>query len=107
MRQVSVKRQAQLADYYALVASLKIYCGCRSELSGKKCFVSEIQPHHIRGRRGKLVYDPFNIILLADDEHLGDDGIQKHNTWERKQELLAIVKPIRISQGFKEEGKHD
>lgn len=105
IKPISDKRKGQLKEYYALVARLRTLCGCRSELSGKSCGSYFIEPHHIMGRRGKLLLDPFNIILVTDEEHLGDDGIQKHNTWEMKQKLLAIVKPIRERQGFVEQNK--
>ena len=105
MKPVSDKRKEQLKEYYALVVKLKLMCGCRSELSGWPCSAYFIEPHHILGRRGKLLTDPFNIILVTVAEHLGDDGIQKHNTWEMKQKLLEIVKPIRERQGFKEQNK--
>ncbi len=102
IKPISDKRKEQLKEYYALVTRLKIMCGCCSELSGNPCSFYFLAPHHILGRRGKLLTNPFNIIMVSDYEHLGDDGIQKHNTWEMKQNLLAIVKPIRLKQGFKE-----
>lgn len=105
MKPISDKRKEQLKEYYALVVRLKMLCECRSELSGKIYSPYTLAPHHIMGRRGKLLTNPFNIIIISDAEHLGDDGIQKHNTWEMKQKLLALVKPIRLRQGFKEQNK--
>jgi hypothetical protein len=105
LRAVSQKRQAQKNEYNSLVMRLKIACGCKSELSGKLCSVYDIVPHHIDGRRGLRLIDPFNIILITDEEHTGDNGIQKHNSWEAKQKLLDIVRKIRQEQGFLEEGK--
>ena len=101
MKRVSDKRAAQLADYNLLVAHLKGLSHAKSELSGK---VGALVPHHIDGRRGKRLLNPFNIILLSEEEHTGDDGIQAHNTWEQKQKLAALVKEIRLRQGFTQEG---
>jgi len=92
MRRVSIKRQEELRQYHGLIERL----GHRSELSGKPSG----DHHHIAGRSGKRLVNPFNIICLTREEH---DYEGAHHTWERQRELLAIVKPIRIAQGFRAE----
>jgi len=56
--------------------------------------------HHITGRQGLRLINPFNILCCTREEH---DYEQAHHTWERQRELLAVVKPIRIAQGFRPE----
>lgn len=103
LKPFSKKRAKQMIEYDKLVIKLRYLCDNKSELSGAyPCYLSDfkIDPHHIDGREGKLLLNPFNIICLTRTEH---SYIQEHNTTEKKQELLAIVKKIRLSQGFKEE----
>ena len=72
----------------------------RSELSGELPDWQSggiVEAHHINGRIGTALIDPFNIIFVTREEHA---EIHAHNTYERKQELLAIVEPIRIKQGW-------
>ena len=101
---VSDKRQAQLKEYYALVVKLTLGCGNQSELSGNRPTEWQssfrVEPHHIMGRRGKRLLDPFGIIMLTATEHIREQQYKEgHHT---KEELLNIVRPIRIAQGFKE-----
>jgi len=101
---VSDKRQAQLKEYYSLVVKLSRWCGNRSELSGNRPTewqsAFRVKPHHILGRRGKQLLDPFGIIMLTATEHTIEQQYKKG--YHTKEELLNIVKPIRIAQGFKE-----
>jgi len=55
-----------------------------------------VDPHHIKGRVGKLFLDPFNIIMLTRDEHNDKKVIGD------KDKLLELIRPRRIEQGFKE-----
>jgi hypothetical protein len=98
MKPVSAKRQAQLRAYYALVMRLKLACGCHSEWSSECCTVYDIEPHHIDGRRGDRLLDPFNIILLNAEEH---KHFQAHNSWQVRQALKMWIRPVRLAQGFK------
>lgn len=103
IKPVSKKRAKQMTEYDKLVIKLRWLCDNKSELSGGyPCYLSDfkIEPHHIDGREGKLLLNPFNIIMLTRTEHI---YIQEHNTIENKQELLDIVKAIRLKQGFKVE----
>lgn len=101
MKRVSDKRQAQLKEYKVLVHNLLEYSRGFSELPPNKYVgVEYLNPHHIYGRRGWHLTDPFNIILTGGNEHTGDDGIQAHNTPELKEKLAGIVKEIRLKQGF-------
>ena len=114
LRPISTKRAAQLVEYRKLIArlhafNLESHMGYPvSEWTGKKPHLIVwheemfmwLVPHHIDGRRGERLLDPFNIILITEQEHMGDNGIQKHNTWEAKQKLADIVRPLRIQQGF-------
>lgn len=96
---ISKKRKIELEKYYPLIEELRRLCDNRSELSGhypdwQSKFL--LEPHHIEGRIGKLLLDPFNIIMLTRTEH---DTIRQAHT---KEELLTLVREIRIKQGFKE-----
>jgi len=82
-----------------LVGKLRQLCGNRSELSGANPYWQSdfiVEPHHIEGRTGKRLLDPFNIIMLTRPEH---DTIRRTHT---REELLTLVRDIRIKQGFKE-----
>ena len=99
MRQVSKKRQVEVRKYRKLEVELREKCGNKSELSGEYGDWQthwNVEGHHITGRTGKKVYDPFNIILLTRPEH---DKIKKTHT---EAELLALVREIRVKQGYKE-----
>jgi hypothetical protein len=98
LRPVSPKQAKRLNKMYKLTDYLKELSHNTSELSGKGIDqMNDIEPHHIQGRIGMLLFNPFNIILLRSDEHRIE---QAHMSYERKQELLAIVKVIRLKQGF-------
>lgn len=102
IRPISQKRQAELERYYPLVIKLRKLCGNRSELSfdfpdWQSKFL--LEPHHIEGRIGKRLLDPFNIILATRNEHT---AIEEERSPYTKEQLLEIVKAIRIKQGFKE-----
>ena len=101
MRRVSKKLQARLPAYNALIKELREGCGNRSELSGDQGDWRtdyNVEPHHIGGRIGNDLINPFGIILLTREEH----DIQDSNGWERKQELLNYIKVIRLKQGYVE-----
>ncbi len=97
MRPISKKRQAQMPEYHALVEQLRSECNNRSELSGEQGEWPGVSPHHIMGRDGWRLTDPFNIIFLTDIQH---KDIHKHNTLERKQALSKYIRPIRAKQGY-------
>ena len=101
LRAVSKKRGKKLREYKKLVQSLSIMCGNRSELSGDKPnwqYDYRVEPHHICGRTGEMLDDPFNIIMLTSPQHEAQDG----NSWEDKLKLLAFIRPRRLEQGFKQ-----
>ena len=105
MKKVSDKRRLELAEYKVVVAKLLDLSRGFSELPPNKYVGREyLNPHHIYGRRGWHLTDPFNIILTGGNEHTGDNGIQAHNTPELKAKLAGIVKEIRLRQGFTQEG---
>lgn len=110
----SKTRAAKERIYFGIVAQLKD--GCRKD---DDTFRSELPPfnqaqviysggnpipitetHHILGREGALYLDPFNMIELLPQEHddfTNERGVSKNFT---KAQLLALVEPIRIKQGF-------
>lgn len=99
IRPVSKKRDMELRIFRELDAVLRPKTGGVSELDGTRGEWPTHrwpEPHHIEGRRGKRVYDPFNIIYLTRTQHNNPAIIND------KERLLAIVRPIRIKQGFKE-----
>ena len=99
LRPISKKRAEEMRKYFPLVEELRQLCDNRSELSGDiPGWPSNFQaePHHIEGRSGKRLLDLFNIIMLTRTEH---DTIRQTHT---KEELLALVRDIRIKQGLKE-----
>lgn len=100
LRTMSKKRQSDLTRYFNLKQRLFELSRNKSELSGHRpdwqsSFV--VEPHHIKGRTGHKLYDPFNIILLTANEHR---FYQEHMSDANKQYLLELVRPIRIKQGF-------
>ena len=102
LRQVSPKRAVQLRKLNQLTERLRYLCGNRSELSGlhpdwKSSW--KVDPHHIKGRIGKLLLDPFNIIMLVRDEHMVEEDHMKGKR-VGKEKLLEIVKEKRLRQGF-------
>lgn len=94
LRRVSPKMAERLREYQLLVTQLRYLAHGRSELSGKK---ARLEPHHIDGRRGWRLINPFNIILVTYTEHR---YLQAHNSYEQRQMLLAIIRPRREKQGF-------
>ncbi len=102
MKQVSTKQVARLRELKKLTDLLKIKAGFCSELSGVLCLPFLLEPHHIKGRVGKLLLDSFNIIILTRPEHSRAQGTIGQVATPSKDELLAIVRPIRIKQGFEE-----
>ena len=102
MNPISEKRRTLIPEYNKLIHRLRIMCGNQSELSGKNPNWESgylVDPHHIDGRRGKLFLDPFNIIMLIRTEHDIEEGKIKGKK-VGKEKLIAIVKKIRIRQGF-------
>ncbi len=91
---VSKKRGTQLQEWYVLRDKLMEKANSVSELSGKQGF---LEPHHLDGREGGLLLDPFNVILVTKDEH---QAIQEYRSGYTKDYLLWLVKSIRIKQGF-------
>lgn len=105
LRPISPKRKAQLNEYKPLTDKLRSLCKNRSEISGKASdWRSDwlVVPHHIRGRIGKRLLNPFNIVMITNVEH---DYYQAHMTPETKDQLEIMVRLIRIKQGFKENGQ--
>ena len=101
INRVSKKLKAKLPGYNALVEDLRTLCENRSELSGEQGdfrFDFSVVPHHIMGRVGARLTDPFNIIFLTPSEH----DMMDFYGWEKKQRLLEYIKPIRLKQGYKE-----
>ena len=99
MRPVSKKMQARLLEYHALVEKLRSECNNRSEItesSGNWETANNVEPHHIMGRTGKRLTDPFNIIMLTRSEHDAQDG----NNHQAKQKLLEYIRPIRERMGY-------
>jgi hypothetical protein len=105
LKPVSDKTAKILREYNKLVNLLRKLCNNKSEFDGAlPDWTSEwkVEPHHIGGRSGKLLLNPFNIIMLDRNRHDIEQGQIKGDK-HSKQELLDIVKPLRIKQGFKEE----
>lgn len=98
IKPISNHRAKELKEYSKLKARLIELCGNKSELSG----IYGVECHHIDGRENKLLLNPFNIICVTRTEHDIEQGKIKGDK-HSKQELLAIVKKFRLSQGFKEE----
>ncbi len=104
MKGISDKRRKQLPKYRRLVSKLRGLCDDESELSGKNPDWQTdwmAEGHHIMGRIGDLYLNPFNIIMITRDEHTAIDNelpIDGHKY--TKEELLKIVAPLRIAQGF-------
>lgn len=102
LRPRSEKRAAQEKNYREILAKIiwrkNAHDLDRSEWDGT--FGRLIEAHHIDGRRGDRLCDPFNIILLTPAQHR---TFQAHNSWEVRQALKAWVYELRIQQGFKDE----
>lgn len=107
MRQISPKQSARLGEYRKIRELLyrlnEEENGGRSEYSGKLATYSPaldgytLEDHHVHGRIGRRLCDPFNQILLTSEEHRAAE-----NNEITKEELRDKVRPIRIKQGFKE-----
>jgi hypothetical protein len=103
LRQVSVKRAAQTREYNRIRAFIIASTHGYSEYTGLKATTQELVIHHIDGRRGLRLLDPFNMIVVKQEpEHV---ELGKCHNYEQIQELKKIVRPIRLAQGFKEAGK--
>jgi len=99
IKRVSLKRKAQNAEYEKLRDRLLLMAGGKSELSRQMCrLYDSLIPHHIDGRRGARLIDPFNIIIILENAEHSEETA--HHTFERIQELKKIVREIRIKQGF-------
>jgi hypothetical protein len=104
LRPVSVEHAKALRTYNAVRDRLLELSGGKSELSGKQGDMNSIENalscHHITGRAGSRLNNPFNLIILLGREHwVAQDAM----SWDHKLELLNFIKPIRIAQGFKPE----
>ena len=107
IKRQSSKKAIEEKRWRALEHDLHLMNTNRSEYTGKfptepddwvTCY--QVEYHHIRGRRGKRVYDPFNVIALTPTEHKRiEDEIDKVS----EEELESIVRPIRINQAFEED----
>lgn len=98
IKPISDKKAKDLREYRTLKDKLISLSHGKSEISGKIGYYLDI--HHIEGRVGDNLTAPFNLIVVTREEH---DLIHKHNSFEKKEELRELVKPIRLVQGFKEE----
>jgi len=104
LRPISKKRAEDMRKYLPLIEELRRLCNNRSELSGnypdwQSRFI--VEPHHIEGRIGKRLLDPFNIILLTRTEHDIEEGKIKGEK-QGVDKLKDLVREIRIKQGFRE-----
>ena len=101
LKPISDKRKGETAEYNKLKAKLILdrWRGFyfESELNG--VLTKEVEPHHIDHRENARLVNPFNIIILSHSQHEFEGA---HHSFERIQELKAIVKEIRIKQGFVE-----
>ena len=95
LKAVSNKRRGEIKIYQILKLELFLLGNNKSELSG---LYGLVDPHHIDGRRGKRLFDPYNIILLTKEEH--DRQTDYLPGYKTRKELVDIVKPIRKRQGF-------
>lgn len=97
LRPQSVKGKVRQTKWKVLEEELRIQCLNRSELDGSRPHWPNfnVEGHHINGRTGSLLLNPFNVILLTRTQH---DLI----VYRDKDELLELVRGIRIKQGYKE-----
>lgn len=92
-----------MQEYNELIKRLRFLCGNSSELSGQNPDWQsgwKVEPHHIGGRNGDRLLNPFNIILLTRVEHDIQEGKINGQKPLSKKELSNIVSPLRIAQGF-------
>ena len=92
-----------MPGYNKLVAKLRDLCDNKSEIDGSNPdwqYDFMVEPHHILGRTGDLLTDPFNIIMLTRTQHDIEEGkiIGKKLG---KDYLLKLVAARRIEQGFR------
>ena len=102
IKPVSNKMKEKLPTYRALINELRQKCNNRSELSGEMGdwrTAFRVEPHHIKGRVGKHLTNPFEILLVTRAEHL---IIEESNGYQEKEKLLDFIRPIRIEQGYVE-----
>lgn len=99
LRPVSKKMAGKLPEYRRLKQKLIILSGNKSELDGSLPDWRGLEVHHVMGRIGKRLADPLNLIVLTASQH---EYEQSHMTPERKTFLLALIRPIRVRQGYKE-----
>lgn len=107
INQISKKRSKQMSLYRELLEDIRPKDN-RSELSHKLPEAGQadwrsgyrLEPHHIRGRIGLALIDPFNIIFLTPTEH---DYYQSRMNDDTKSFLESVVEPIRMKQGYVKE----
>lgn len=98
LRPQSAKGKVRQTNWKVLEGELRIQCQNRSELDGSRPRWPNfnVEGHHIKGRTGSLLLNPLNVIMLTRIQH---DQI----VYRDKDELLELVKGIRLKQGYKEE----
>lgn len=99
---ISGKQQEEIRAYNKLRLDLLQRAGFKSELSGQPESAEwggNLEIHHISGRIGKRMLDPFNLIILTAKEHW---LAQETMSWENKRALLNYIRPVRLAQGFKD-----
>ena len=104
IKPISEKRRIQLGDFLTLRIRLTDLCKNKSELSNEKPDWQSgflVEAHHITNRIGKQLLNPFGIIMLTRDEHTIEQ--QHKEGCHTKEELLNLIRDVRISQGFKED----
>ena len=99
LKRVSDKRKAQNALYSKLRDSLIAMAGGKSELSGLKAACWPLEIHHIDGRQNERLLNVFNCIVVKRHEH---EELQAHHSFKEIEKLKALVKKIRLAQGFEE-----
>ena len=106
IKPISDKHSKDLKEYLKISARLKELANHKSELTGKlEGHYDPLVCHHIGGRKGTVdLLNPFNMLICLHSEHNNsNDAIHRHNSFENKEALRELVKPLRITQGFKME----
>ncbi len=106
IKPISDKHAKDLKEYLKISGKLKELANHKSELTGKQeGYYDPLVTHHIGGRDGKVdLLNPFNMLICLHSEHNNsNDAIHRHNSFENKEALRELVKPLRITQGFKME----
>jgi hypothetical protein len=101
LRKVSPKQSKENAECQKIVNQLRDLCGDKSELQGVMTYKRNshnTEPHHLKGRHGKHLINPFEILMCYANQH---DYRQKHLK-ETRETDLQLVREIRLRQGFKE-----